>query len=104
MQIKSWSYSRLTGLEQCALRAKLAYIDRIPEPERPLPPGKTEHANDRGTRIHLAAELFVRGEAELIPSCTLSASSSSGSASCTRKAACPSKASGASIRTGCRPH
>src|SRR5690606_37129742 len=67
MQIKSWSYSRLSVFEQCALRAKLAYIDRIPEPERPLPPGKTEHANDRGTRIDLAAELFVRGEAELIP-------------------------------------
>jgi hypothetical protein len=65
--IKTWSYSRLTVFEQCPLRAKLAFIDRIPEPERPLPPGKTEHANDRGTRIHEAAEMFVRGGVELIP-------------------------------------
>lgn len=65
--ITSWSYSRLTVFEQCKLRAKLAYVDRIPEPERPLPPGKTEHANDRGTRIHDAAERFVRGGVELLP-------------------------------------
>lgn len=65
--IRTWSYSRLTVFEQCPLRAKLAFIDRIPEPERPLPPGKTEHANDRGTRIHEAAEMFVRGGVELIP-------------------------------------
>lgn len=66
-RIKAWSYSRLVDFEQCKLRAKLKYIDRIPEPARPLPPGKTEHANDRGTRIHDAAERFVRGSVELIP-------------------------------------
>jgi hypothetical protein len=66
-RIKTWSYSRLVDFEQCKLRAKLKYIDRIPEPDRELPLGKTEHANDRGTRIHEAAERFVRGEAELIP-------------------------------------
>lgn len=47
--------------------AKLKYIDKIPEPERPLPPGKTEHAHERGNRVHDAAELFVRGGVELIP-------------------------------------
>lgn len=66
-RIKAWSYSRLVEFEQCKLRAKLKNIDRIPEPARPLPPGKTEHANDRGTRIHDAAERFVRGGVELIP-------------------------------------
>ena len=66
-KIDAWSYSRLSTFEQCKLRAKLAYIDRIPEPERPLPPGKTEHANDRGTRVHNAAEMFVQGGIELIP-------------------------------------
>lgn len=65
--IKAWSYSRLSDFEQCKLRAKLKYVDRIPEPARPLPAGKTEHANDRGTRIHNAAELFIRGGVELIP-------------------------------------
>jgi hypothetical protein len=67
--IKAWSFSRLVVFEQCKMRAKLAFIDKIPEPERPLPKGKTEHANDRGTRIHDAAELFVKSPTgiELIP-------------------------------------
>jgi hypothetical protein len=59
--------SRLVVGESCRRRAELAYVDRIPEPPRPLPPGKTEHANDRGTRIHLAAEMYVKGGVELIP-------------------------------------
>lgn len=65
--LKSWSHSRLVDFEKCRFMAKLKYIDRIPEPERPLPPGKTEHANDRGTRIHEAAERYVQGGIELIP-------------------------------------
>lgn len=65
--IPAWSYSRLQVFEQCKLRAKLQYVDKIPEPPRPLPPGKTEHANDRGTRVHDAGERFVRGGIELIP-------------------------------------
>jgi RecB family exonuclease len=64
--IKSGSHSRLVTFEQCKYRAKLAYIDRIPEPARPLRPGQTEHANDRGTRVHEAAEKFVEGGVELI--------------------------------------
>lgn len=65
--IKSWSFSRLLDFETCKYRAKLKYIDRIPEPDRPLPPGKSEHANDRGTRVHTAAELYVQGGVELVP-------------------------------------
>lgn len=61
-QIKSWSFSRLTDFEECKFRAFLKYVKRVPEPERPLPPGKTEHANDRGTRIHQLAEDFVSGK------------------------------------------
>lgn len=67
IKLHTWSYSRLTVFEQCPQRAKLQYIDRIPEPPRPLPPGKTEHANDRGTRVHEAAELYVKGGVELLP-------------------------------------
>jgi len=66
-QLTTWSYSRLADFEQCPLRAKLKYIDKIPEPVRPLPPGKSEHANDRGTRVHTAAELFVQKPIELAP-------------------------------------
>jgi hypothetical protein len=32
-----------------------------------LPEGKTEHANDRGSRVHEAAELYIRGGVELVP-------------------------------------
>lgn len=67
MRLKSWSYTRLNVFESCKQHAKFSYIDKIPEPERPLPPGKTEHANDRGSRIHDAAEKFVKGGVELIP-------------------------------------
>lgn len=65
-RIKTWSFSRLADFEKCRYRAKLKYIDKIPEPPRPLPPGKKEHANDRGTRLHEAAEAFVRGGVELV--------------------------------------
>lgn len=58
--IKSWSFSRLADFEICAYRAKLKVVDKVPEPERPLKPGQTEHANDRGTRIHDATEMFIR--------------------------------------------
>lgn len=63
-KIKSWSYSRLLDFESCPLKAKLKIIDRIPEPERPLPAGKTEHANDRGTRVHNEVEAYLKGEGE----------------------------------------
>ena len=65
--IKSWSHSRLVDFEQCKLRAKLKYLDKIPEPPRPLPPGKGEQARDRGIRVHEGAELYVRGGVELLP-------------------------------------
>lgn len=60
--IKSWSHSRLTDFNRCNFAAYLKYAQRIPEPARPLPPGKTEHANDRGTRVHQDCEDFVSGK------------------------------------------
>lgn len=65
-RIRSWSFNRLVDFERCKLRAKLKYLDRIPEPERPLPEGKKEQPNDRGSRIHLAAEQHVREGEPLI--------------------------------------
>jgi hypothetical protein len=68
MLIPSWSHSRVITFEQCKHKIWLAQVQKIPEPERPLPPGKTEHANDRGTRIHTGCELFVNGtESKLVP-------------------------------------
>lgn len=60
-KIKSTSYSRLLDFESCPLKAKLKIIDKIPEPERALRPGQTEHANDRGSRIHDECEQYLRG-------------------------------------------
>jgi hypothetical protein len=67
LMLNAWSHSRLTDFEKCPYMEKLKYVDRIPEPPRPLPPGKTEHANDRGSRVHDAAERYVMGGIELIP-------------------------------------
>lgn len=59
--ISNWSYSKLVDSDSCKLKLWLKHDQRIPEPERPLPPGKTEHANDRGTRLHTSAEDYVSG-------------------------------------------
>lgn len=67
MAIISWSHSKLGDFEKCKFMAWLKHDQRIPEPPRPLPPGKTEHANDRGSRIHDAAEHFVDGTGPFIP-------------------------------------
>lgn len=60
--ITSSSFSRIEVFDKCKFQAYLKYGLKIPEPDRPLPPGKLEHANDRGTRIHTAAEEFINGK------------------------------------------
>lgn len=66
--ITSWSHSKLGDFEKCKFLCWLKHDQRIPEPERPLPPGKTEHANDRGTRVHDNCEMYVSGQSdELAP-------------------------------------
>lgn len=66
-KIKGWSHSRVVDFEKCKFMAFLKYVKRIPEPERPLPPGKTEHANDRGTRVHDGNEAFTKGTSKNLP-------------------------------------
>ncbi len=60
MPIVSGSYSRLIDFETCPRKAQFKYIDKIfpPKEERETP-------LDRGSRIHLDAERFVRGESPL---------------------------------------
>lgn len=65
--IHSWSHSRIVDFEKCKHLAFLKYDRRIPEPERPLRPGQTEHANDRGSRIHGGGEQYVRGALAELP-------------------------------------
>lgn len=55
------SYSRIKTYEECPLRAKLAFIDKIPEPER------DNEARDRGDRIHKQIEDYIKGESEALP-------------------------------------
>ncbi len=68
--IQSWSFSKLQDFEKCKFLCWLKHDQKIPEPERPLPKGKTEHANDRGSRIHNSAECFSNGTGPLIPELT----------------------------------
>lgn len=56
--IKSWSISRVQVFEQCQYRAKLQWLDKIPD----LQP---KNAADRGTAIHTEAEEYVLGKAPL---------------------------------------
>jgi len=58
----SWSFSKLGDFTKCKKYFWLKHEQRIPEPERPLKPGQTEHANDRGSRIHDNCEGYVRGD------------------------------------------
>lgn len=55
----AWSHSRWAVDNNCQRQAELKFIKRVKELDRPLAPGKTEHANDRGTRIHGLAESWV---------------------------------------------
>ena len=56
--IVSWSYSKLIDFEKCKLLAKIKHLDKTPEPERPLRPGQTEHANDRGIHKFLLVHII----------------------------------------------
>jgi hypothetical protein len=58
----SWSFSKLQDFTRCKLAFKIKHLDKVPEPERPLPKGRSEHANDRGSRIHDNIETYIRGD------------------------------------------
>jgi RecB family exonuclease len=60
----SWSFSKLGDFQKCKKYFWLKHEQKIPEPERPLKPGQTEHANDRGSRIHDSCELYVRSDSD----------------------------------------
>lgn len=53
----NWSFSKLMMYEGCALRFKLKYIDRLPEPPQP-----ENSPLERGSRIHDHLEKFVKGD------------------------------------------
>lgn len=51
-QIESWSFSRYSVYQQCPLKAKLKFIDKITEP--------TNDAMKRGAAIHNMAEDYIK--------------------------------------------
>lgn len=54
--ITTWSFSRLKDYEKCPLMAYNKYVEKKPQDHMDMT------AADRGTKIHLEAELFVKGE------------------------------------------
>lgn len=54
--IKRWSFSALKQYEACPFRV---YLQRVEKAE--LPPAEPDSPLERGTKIHLEAEEFVRG-------------------------------------------
>lgn len=64
--ISQWSHSRLEMYETCPRRVYLQYVDKIPTPELVPPPGKEEHPLTRGSRVHDAAERFIKEDVLLI--------------------------------------
>lgn len=57
--LTAWSYSRWQTYEQCPLKAKLKFIDKLPEPSSP--------PMERGSAIHKLAENYVRGDIKKLP-------------------------------------
>lgn len=58
-KIAAWSFSRWNTYEQCPLKAKFLYIDKLKEPDNP--------AQARGSAIHKMAENFVLGLSKELP-------------------------------------
>jgi RecB family exonuclease len=58
-QLTSWSYSRYGTYDQCPLKAKLSYIDKLPQEKGP--------AMERGAEIHTLAENYLKGVTSRLP-------------------------------------
>lgn len=60
-RIRSASFSRLLAFESCPRKAALAFLCKIPEPER-----AGESPLDRGSRLHKAIEDFILGRVDAL--------------------------------------
>lgn len=65
-RISSWSFTKVLDFERCPFYAYLKYACYIPEPKRPLREGETEQANDRGSRLHEAADQFINRKVNIL--------------------------------------
>ena len=57
--ITAWSYSRWKCYEECPLKARFKFVDKLQEPGSP--------AMDRGTAIHQLAQDYTEGKVRLLP-------------------------------------
>lgn len=55
----NWSFSKLMMYEQCAMRFKLRYIDKLPEPPQP-----EDSPLARGSRIHDRIDHYINGQTD----------------------------------------
>lgn len=62
----STSFSRMNEFRECPLKAKLKFLDKVPDPRPELPEGQ-EHPFERGSRIHDAAERCVVDNYDHLP-------------------------------------
>lgn len=58
-QIEAWSFSRYSTYQQCPLKAKLMFIDKIKEPGN--------EAMQRGADIHDQCEAYIKGTLPRLP-------------------------------------
>lgn len=63
--IAAWSFSRLEIFEKCPYWAYLEFVKKEPKPELPSD-NKGAVAAARGTAIHTSAEMYIKGEGQLI--------------------------------------
>ena len=57
--ISTWSYSRWKCWDQCPLKARFKFINKLVEPSSP--------ALERGTQIHQMAQDFIEGKLKKLP-------------------------------------
>src|SRR5688572_31029351 len=57
--IRAWSFSRWSTYEQCPLKAKFQFIDRLKTASSP--------ALEKGLAFHNAAESYLRGQVKTVP-------------------------------------
>lgn len=60
----NWSFSKLMMFEQCALRFKFKYVDRVPEP-----PPKPDNPMERGNREHKRLEDYTLSRTSTLTGC-----------------------------------
>jgi hypothetical protein len=63
--IPAWSYSTWSAFQKCKYKVYLEKVEKREQLVREVG-GAKEHPLDRGTRVHDAAEIFVKGEVEMI--------------------------------------